>query len=134
MVPLINIMLVKWFSAVLAPALRIFVFVVLAVFIAGLMVAVRLNTWGKKSKHTTSRWPCWLSSFLLYDSRLLGTGSSQTFRHGRHFEPWAARLSQILYAYVSSTGNNGSAFAGINANTMWYNTSTAVAQCSVASS
>jgi K+-transporting ATPase ATPase A chain len=37
-------------------------------------------------------------------------------------------LSQILYAYVSSTGNNGSAFAGINANTMWYNTSTAVAQ------
>jgi len=37
-------------------------------------------------------------------------------------------LSQILYAYVSSAGNNGSAFAGINANTRWYNTSTAVAQ------
>jgi K+-transporting ATPase ATPase A chain len=34
----------------------------------------------------------------------------------------------VLYAYVSSTGNNGSAFAGINANTMWYNTSTAAAQ------
>jgi K+-transporting ATPase ATPase A chain len=34
----------------------------------------------------------------------------------------------VLYAYVSSAGNNGSAFAGLNANTMWYNTSTAVAQ------
>src|SRR5258706_12875142 len=37
-------------------------------------------------------------------------------------------LSQVLYAYVSSTGNNGSAFGGISANTMWYNTTTAVAQ------
>jgi K+-transporting ATPase ATPase A chain len=37
-------------------------------------------------------------------------------------------LSQVLYAYVSSAGNNGSAFAGLNPNTMWYNTSTAVAQ------
>jgi K+-transporting ATPase ATPase A chain len=37
-------------------------------------------------------------------------------------------LSQILYAYTSSAGNNGSAFAGLNANTMWYNTSTAAAQ------
>jgi potassium-transporting ATPase potassium-binding subunit len=37
-------------------------------------------------------------------------------------------LSQVLYAYVSSAGNNGSALAGLNANTMWYNTSTAVAQ------
>ena len=34
----------------------------------------------------------------------------------------------MLYAYVSSTGNNGSAFGGLNANTMWYNTSTAAAQ------
>jgi K+-transporting ATPase ATPase A chain len=37
-------------------------------------------------------------------------------------------LSQVLYAYVSSTGNNGSAFGGLNANTLWYNTSTAFAQ------
>jgi K+-transporting ATPase ATPase A chain len=37
-------------------------------------------------------------------------------------------FSQVLYAYVSSTGNNGSAFGGLNANTMWYNTSTAAAQ------
>jgi K+-transporting ATPase ATPase A chain len=37
-------------------------------------------------------------------------------------------LSQVLYAYVSSTGNNGSAFGGLSVNTMWYNTSTAAAQ------
>ena len=36
-------------------------------------------------------------------------------------------LSQILYAYTSSVGNNGSAFAGISANTLWYNTSTGTA-------
>src|SRR5262249_48739457 len=37
-------------------------------------------------------------------------------------------LTQVLYAYVSSTGNNGSAFGGISGNTMWYNTTTAAAQ------
>ena len=36
-------------------------------------------------------------------------------------------LSQILYAYSEAVGNNGSAFAGLNSNTLWYNTSTAVA-------
>ena len=36
-------------------------------------------------------------------------------------------LSQILYAFTSSVGNNGSAFAGINGNTLWYNTTTALA-------
>jgi potassium-transporting ATPase potassium-binding subunit len=36
-------------------------------------------------------------------------------------------LSQVLYAYTSMVGNNGSAFGGLNGNTMWYNTSGAVA-------
>ena len=36
-------------------------------------------------------------------------------------------LSQILYAYTSGTGNNGSAFAGLNANTVWYNTTIGLA-------
>src|SRR5437879_12887307 len=35
-------------------------------------------------------------------------------------------FSQILYAYTSAAGNNGSAFAGINANTLWYNASMGV--------
>ena len=37
-------------------------------------------------------------------------------------------LSEILYAYTSSTGNNGSAFAGINVNTPWYNLTLGLAQ------
>jgi len=41
--------------------------------------------------------------------------------------PSAHGLSQVLYAYTSAVGNNGSAFAGLNANTLWYNTSLAVA-------
>src|SRR5258708_20740329 len=49
-------------------------------------------------------------------------GTAGITNPGRH------GLSQVLYAYGSSTGNNGSAFAGLNANTMWYNTTTAVAQ------
>jgi potassium-transporting ATPase potassium-binding subunit len=49
----------------------------------------------------------------------LGLGSLAN--HGPH------GLSEILYAYTSATGNNGSAFAGLNANTHWYNGSLAVA-------
>ena len=44
-------------------------------------------------------------------------GLSSLANHGPH------GLSEILYAYTSATGNNGSAFAGLNANTPWYNLS-----------
>jgi len=44
-------------------------------------------------------------------------GTSQLGNPGPH------GLSEMLYAFVSGTGNNGSAFAGISANTLWYNTS-----------
>jgi K+-transporting ATPase ATPase A chain len=50
------------------------------------------------------------------------------FGAGSISNPGPHGLSQVLYAYVSSTGNNGSAFGGLNPNTMWYNTSTAAAQ------
>ena len=44
-----------------------------------------------------------------------GFGTSSIANGGPH------GLSEILYAYTSGTGNNGSAFAGISANTLWYN-------------
>jgi K+-transporting ATPase ATPase A chain len=50
-----------------------------------------------------------------------GFGLSSLANHGPH------GLSEILYAYTSATGNNGSAFAGLNANTHWYNVSLGVA-------
>jgi K+-transporting ATPase ATPase A chain len=46
---------------------------------------------------------------------LIPAGLSSISNHGPH------GLSQVLYAYTSAAGNNGSAFAGINANTHWYN-------------
>jgi K+-transporting ATPase ATPase A chain len=48
-------------------------------------------------------------------------GLSSITNHGPH------GLSEVLYAYTSATGNNGSAFAGLNANTHWYNYSLAIA-------
>jgi K+-transporting ATPase ATPase A chain len=48
-------------------------------------------------------------------------GTSQVNNGGPH------GLSEILYAFTSGTGNNGSAFAGISANTLWYNTTIGVA-------
>ncbi|MEJ7710836.1 MAG: potassium-transporting ATPase subunit KdpA [Pyrinomonadaceae bacterium] len=48
-------------------------------------------------------------------------GTSQLNNQGPH------GLSEILYAYTSGTGNNGSAFAGISANTQWYNSTIGMA-------
>jgi potassium-transporting ATPase potassium-binding subunit len=50
-----------------------------------------------------------------------GFGTSSLNNNGPH------GLSEILYAFTSATGNNGSAFAGLNANTFWYNTTIGIA-------
>ena len=130
MVPLINIMLGEVvFGGVGAGLYGIVVFVILAVFIAGLMVGRTPEYLGKKIESYDVKMA--MLSILILTLTILGFsalavvkpyGTSSISNAGPH------GLSQILYAYVSSTGNNGSAFAGLNANTMWYNTSTAVAQ------
>src|SRR6185369_1859573 len=48
-------------------------------------------------------------------------GTSQLNNGGPH------GLTEMLYAFTSGTGNNGSAFAGISANTLWYNTTMGIA-------
>jgi K+-transporting ATPase ATPase A chain len=55
---------------------------------------------------------------------LLPVALSSLANHGPH------GLSEILYAYTSATGNNGSAFAGINANTHWFNSTLGIAMLS----
>src|SRR5881227_1695064 len=130
MVPLINIMLGEVvFGGVGAGLYGMFVFVVLAVFIAGLMVGRTPEYLGKKIESYDVKMA--MLAVLILTFTILGfsalavikpfgtAGISNSGPHG---------LSQILYAYVSSTGNNGSAFAGINANTLWYNSSTGIAQ------
>jgi len=129
MVPLINIMLGEVvFGGVGAGLYGMLVFVILAVFIAGLMVGRTPEYLGKKIEAfdvkmavlailITSMTILIFSAIALVSK--LGTASiSNPGPHG---------LSQILYAYTSAVGNNGSAFGGLTTNTLWYNASLSVA-------
>jgi K+-transporting ATPase ATPase A chain len=130
MVPLINIMLGEVvFGGVGAGLYGIFIFVVLAVFIAGLMVGRTPEYLGKKIESYDVKMA--MLAVLILTFTTLGFSAFAVVKPAGTAgisNPGPHGLSQILYAYVSSTGNNGSAFAGINANTLWYNTSTGVAQ------
>jgi len=130
MVPLINIMLGEVvFGGVGAGLYGIFVFVVLAVFIAGLMVGRTPEYLGKKIESYDVKMAM-LAVLVLTCTILIFSAISVVKPYGTAgiTNPGPHGLSQVLYAYVSSTGNNGSAFGGISANTMWYNTTTAAAQ------
>ena len=130
MVPLVNIMFGEIiFGGVGAGLYGMVVFVILSVFIAGLMVGRTPEYLGKKIEAYDVKMA--MLSILILALSILGFtaialvkpyGTSSIFNPGPH------GLSEVLYAYVSSTGNNGSAFAGLNANTDWYNTTTGVAQ------
>ncbi len=130
MVPLINIMLGEVvFGGVGAGLYGIVVFVILAVFIAGLMVGRTPEYLGKKIESYDVKMA--MLAILILTFTILGFSAVaivKPFGTSSISNPGPHGLSQVLYTYVSSAGNNGSAFGGLNANTMWYNTSTAVAQ------
>jgi len=130
MIPLINIMLGEVvFGGVGAGLYGIIVFVILAVFIAGLMVGRTPEYLGKKIESYDVKMA--MLAVLILTFTILGFSAIavvEPFGTAGISNPGPHGLSQILYAYVSSTGNNGSAFGGINANTLWYNTTTGVAQ------
>jgi K+-transporting ATPase ATPase A chain len=130
MVPLINIMLGEVvFGGVGAGLYGIVVFVILAVFIAGLMVGRTPEYLGKKIESYDVKMA--MLAILILTFTILGFSAVaiiKPFGTSSISNPGPHGLSQVLYAYVSSAGNNGSAFGGLNANTMWYNTSTALAQ------
>ena len=130
MVPLINMMLGEVvFGGVGAGLYGVFVFVVLAVFIAGLMVGRTPEYLGKKIESYDVKMAM-LAVLILTFTILVFSAIAVVKPYGTAgiSNPGPHGLSQILYAYVSSTGNNGSAFAGLNGNTLWYNTTTAAAQ------
>jgi K+-transporting ATPase ATPase A chain len=130
MVPLINVMLGEVvFGGVGAGLYGIVVFVILAVFIAGLMVGRTPEYLGKKIESYDVKMA--MLAILILTVTILGFSALaiiKPFGTSSISNPGPHGLSQVLYAYVSSAGNNGSAFNGLNANTVWYNTSTAVAQ------
>jgi K+-transporting ATPase ATPase A chain len=129
MVPLINIMLGEVvFGGVGSGLYGVVVFVILAVFIAGLMVGRTPEYLGKKIEAYDVQMA--MLSILVMTFAILGFsgwavvrpyGTASISNAGPH------GLSQILYIYTSSVGNNGSAFAGLNGNTMWYNVTGAIA-------
>jgi K+-transporting ATPase ATPase A chain len=124
MVPLVNIMLSETvFGGVGAGLYGILIYVVLSVFIAGLMVGRTPEYLGKKIEAydvkmamlVTLVFPL-IILVLTSISSVEGFGKSSISNMGPH------GLTQILYAFTSMAGNNGSAFAGLNGNTLWYNT------------
>ena len=135
LVPLFNIELGEVvFGGVGAGLYGMLMFAILAVFIAGLMVGRTPEYLGKKIEQKEVKMAM-IAMLVLAASILLFAGASSVIpfaAKGYWNAPGAAAantnnpgahgLSEILYAYSSATGNNGSAFAGINANTPWYNT------------
>ena len=124
MMPMTNILLGEIvFGGVGAGMYGMLVFVIVAVFIAGLMVGRTPEYLGKKIEAFDVQMA--MLYMLIFPLIILGLsaaavlmpswGLSSLTNHGPH------GLSEILYAYASATGNNGSAFAGLNANTHWYN-------------
>ena len=129
MIPLFNIELGEViFGGVGAGLYGMLVFVVLAVFLTGLMVGRTPEYLGKKIESYDVKVSVLAVLILIFS--ILGfsawaavskwglAGLNNTGPHG---------LSEILYAFSSGTGNNGSAFAGLNGNTPWYNTTLGLA-------
>ena len=129
MVPLLNIMLGEViFGGVGSGLYGMLVFVILAVFIAGLMVGRTPEYLGKKIEAYDVKMAM-LSILFSSLTILVFSGIAIVVKPGLAgiSNPGPHGLSQILYAYTSATGNNGSAFAGISANTPWYNATTGIA-------
>jgi len=124
MVPLVNIMLSEViFGGVGAGMYGMLIYIVLAVFIAGLMVGRTPEYLGKKIEAYDVKmamlvvlvFPLVILAFTAVSS-VNGFGTSSVLNPGPH------GLSEMLYAFTSGAGNNGSAFGGLTVNTPWYDT------------
>jgi K+-transporting ATPase ATPase A chain len=123
MVPLANIMLSETvFGGVGAGMYGILIYVVLAVFIAGLMVGRTPEYLGKKIEAYDVKMAMLVTLvFPLVILVLAGISSVEGFGTSSISNPGPHGLTQMLYAFTSMAGNNGSAFGGLNGNTPWYN-------------
>ena len=101
---------------------------IVAVFVAGLMVGRTPEYLGKKIQAREMKL---VSLYILTTPALvlLGLGAAMATETGRSsiLNPGAHGLSEVLYAFASASNNNGSAFAGLSANTDFYNVALAVA-------
>ena len=129
LVPLANIQLSEVvFGGVGAGMYGVLVYIILSVFIAGLMVGRTPEYLGKKIQAfevqmamlTVLIFSLVILTFTAISSVSPEFGTSSIANAGPH------GLSEMLYAYSSAAANNGSAFGGINVNTKWYNTTLGV--------
>ena len=123
MVPLVNMMLSEViFGGVGAGMYGVLIYIVLTVFIAGLMVGRTPEYLGKKIEAYDVKmamlvalvFPLVILTFAAISS-ISGFGTSSILNPGPH------GLGEIIYAFTSQAANNGSAFAGLNGTTPWYN-------------
>lgn len=130
LVPLVNIQLGETiFGGVGAGMYGMLVMIILTVFIAGLMVGRTPEYLGKKIEAYDVQmamlyvliFPLIILGFTAITALAPEFGLTSLANRGAH------GLSEILYAFTSGTGNNGSAFGGLSANTLWYNTTLGIA-------
>ena len=130
LVPLANMQLSEVvFGGVGAGMYGVLVYIILSVFIAGLMVGRTPEYLGKKIQAfevqmamlTVLIFSLVILTFTAISSVSPDFGTSSIFNPGPH------GLSEMLYAYSSAAANNGSAFGGISVNTHWYNTTLGLA-------
>jgi K+-transporting ATPase ATPase A chain len=129
MVPMANIMLGEIiFGGVGSGLYGMLLFAILAVFIAGLMVGRTPEYLGKKIESKDVKMA--MLAILVLPMSMLGfTALAVVLPAGLAGieNPGPHGFSEILYAYVSATGNNGSAFGGLTASTMFYDTTLGLA-------
>jgi K+-transporting ATPase ATPase A chain len=128
-IPLLNIMLGEIvFGGAGAGLYGMFLFIVLSVFIAGLMVGRTPEYLGKKIEAHDVKLAM-LAVLILAFCILVGTAAAAVTKAGTSSLSNAGPhgLSELTYAFTSATGNNGSAFAGLDANTKFYNLALGVA-------
>jgi len=125
MVPLVNMMIGEViFGGVGAGLYGIVVFIILSVFIAGLMVGRTPEYLGKKIEaYDVKMAMLVVLIFCLIVLGLTAFSIVQTYATSSITNPGPHGLTQVLYAYTSQAANNGSAFAGLTTNTPWFNVS-----------
>jgi K+-transporting ATPase ATPase A chain len=129
MVPLINMQLGEIIvGGVGAGMYGMLLFVIIAVFVAGLMVGRTPEYVGKKIEAKEVKMA--MLAILILPLTYLGWTAAAVViapAVASMANPGPHGFTEVLYAYTSQTANNGSAFAGLSGNTLWYNTTGAVA-------
>jgi K+-transporting ATPase ATPase A chain len=129
MIPLINIQLGEVIvGGVGAGMYGMLLFVIISVFVAGLMVGRTPEYVGKKIEAKEVKMA--MLAILILPLMYLGWTAAAVVipsAVASMANPGPHGFTEVLYAYTSQTGNNGSAFAGLTGNTLWYNITGAVA-------